>query len=219
MRRMRWLLCGLAIVGMAPQARAADLSDTFLRGSQTFQRRPSGARWEGFYAGGHMAELFDAVHRFRQRRSARWSASHCATASFRIRCRAGPPSARPKRPRVASAVSSATIGNGTKRYSVSKGITTRTRLLMASSDSLSRSILNNAAAPVGHDHIYNMTVSGNASVRRSPTIGDVARARRLGRGPFHAVRIRSALRSGAPTYHARRPSAGLSPTILRSPRP
>ena len=35
---------------------------------------------------------------------------------------------------------------------------------MAASNSLSRSILNNAAAPVGHDHIYNMTVSGNASV-------------------------------------------------------
>ena len=52
MRRMRWLLCGLAVIGMAPQARAADFSDTLLRGSQVFQVG-QGPRWEGFYAGAH----------------------------------------------------------------------------------------------------------------------------------------------------------------------
>ena len=41
MRRMRWLLCGLAVIGMAPQARAADLSDMFLRGSSTVITAPA----------------------------------------------------------------------------------------------------------------------------------------------------------------------------------
>jgi len=47
---------------------------------------------------------------------------------------------------------------------------------MSSSDSLSRAILNNAAAPVGHDHTYNMTVSGNATVE----LTDVATFRMRG---------------------------------------
>ena len=43
MRRMRWLLCGLAVIGMTQQARAADLSDMFLRGSSTVITAPGGA--------------------------------------------------------------------------------------------------------------------------------------------------------------------------------
>ena len=52
MRRMRWLLGGLAVIGMAPQARAADLSEMFLRGSSTVISVPGGVTWEGFYLGG-----------------------------------------------------------------------------------------------------------------------------------------------------------------------
>jgi opacity protein-like surface antigen len=52
MRRTRWLLCGLAIVAGAQQAVAADLSDMFLRGSNTVIASPEGTNWEGFYAGG-----------------------------------------------------------------------------------------------------------------------------------------------------------------------
>ena len=51
MRRMRWLLCGLALLGMAPQARAADLSEMFLRGSSTVITAPGPVVWEGFYLG------------------------------------------------------------------------------------------------------------------------------------------------------------------------
>lgn len=51
MRRMRWLLCGMAFFGVA-QANAADLGDAFLRGSQTIISSPSGMRWDGVYVGG-----------------------------------------------------------------------------------------------------------------------------------------------------------------------
>src|SRR5262245_65833162 len=52
MRRMRWLLCGVAIVGMTPQARAADLP--FLRGSNTVVASQCCITWEGFYFGGQV---------------------------------------------------------------------------------------------------------------------------------------------------------------------
>jgi outer membrane immunogenic protein len=49
----RWLLCGVAFVGMGLQASAADMPD-FLRGSSTVIAGPSAARWDGFYVGGHV---------------------------------------------------------------------------------------------------------------------------------------------------------------------
>jgi opacity protein-like surface antigen len=51
---LRWLLCGVAIVGVALEAHAADLGDSFLRGSSTVINAPSGTRWDGFYIGGHV---------------------------------------------------------------------------------------------------------------------------------------------------------------------
>ena len=51
MRRMRWLLCGLAL--MVQPAVAADLSDMFLRGSNTVIAAPGPINWEGVYVGGH----------------------------------------------------------------------------------------------------------------------------------------------------------------------
>src|SRR6185503_6029879 len=51
---LRWLLCGVAIVGTALQARAADLGDSYLRGSNTVITAPGGPRWDGFYVGGHV---------------------------------------------------------------------------------------------------------------------------------------------------------------------
>jgi len=51
--RLRSLLCGLAIFGMAEGARAADLGEAFLRGS-TVIAQPGGTRWDGFYVGGHV---------------------------------------------------------------------------------------------------------------------------------------------------------------------
>jgi opacity protein-like surface antigen len=49
---LRWLFCGVAIVGMGLEARAADMPD-FLRGSSTVISAPSATRWDGFYIGGH----------------------------------------------------------------------------------------------------------------------------------------------------------------------
>lgn len=51
---LRWLICGLAIVGTALEARAADLGDSFLRGSSTVMSAPGGTRWDGFYVGGQV---------------------------------------------------------------------------------------------------------------------------------------------------------------------
>src|SRR5436853_6070520 len=48
---LRWLLCGVAIVGTGLEARAADMPD-FLRGSSTVISAPSATRWDGFYIGG-----------------------------------------------------------------------------------------------------------------------------------------------------------------------
>jgi len=50
---LRWLLCGVAIVGTALQAHAADMPD-FLRGSSTVINTGGGTRWDGFYVGGHV---------------------------------------------------------------------------------------------------------------------------------------------------------------------
>jgi outer membrane immunogenic protein len=56
MRRMRWLVCGLVM--MTQQAGAADLSEMFLRGSNTVITAPGGTNWEGFYAGGHVGRAW-----------------------------------------------------------------------------------------------------------------------------------------------------------------
>jgi outer membrane immunogenic protein len=53
MRRMRWLLCGLAFIGAAQQADAADLGESFLRGSSTIINTNSGITWDGAYVGAH----------------------------------------------------------------------------------------------------------------------------------------------------------------------
>ena len=53
MRRMRWLLCGLAFIGAAQQASAADLDDSFLRGSSTIINTNGGVTWDGAYVGAH----------------------------------------------------------------------------------------------------------------------------------------------------------------------
>ena len=48
----RWLLCGVAIIGMGVQANAADMPD-FLRGSSTVMAGPA-PNWGGLYVGGHV---------------------------------------------------------------------------------------------------------------------------------------------------------------------
>src|SRR4051794_2484039 len=47
----RWLLCGVAVIGLGFEASAADMPD-FLRGSSTVIAAPGGPRWDGFYVGG-----------------------------------------------------------------------------------------------------------------------------------------------------------------------
>jgi opacity protein-like surface antigen len=49
----RWLLCGVAFVGMGLEASAADMPD-FLRGSSPVIAMPAAPRWDGFYVGGHV---------------------------------------------------------------------------------------------------------------------------------------------------------------------
>jgi outer membrane immunogenic protein len=49
--RLRLLLCGVALIGMSSLAGAADLGDSFLRGSSTTMNAPGAPRWDGFYFG------------------------------------------------------------------------------------------------------------------------------------------------------------------------
>lgn len=51
MRRLGWLICGLAAVPAA--ADAADMGE-MLRGSNTVIAAPGGPRWDGFHVGGHV---------------------------------------------------------------------------------------------------------------------------------------------------------------------
>ena len=58
---LRWWICGLAIVAAALEARAADLGDSFLRGSSTVISAPSGTRWDGVYVGGHVGASVSGI--------------------------------------------------------------------------------------------------------------------------------------------------------------
>jgi outer membrane immunogenic protein len=58
MRSLRWLLCGFAFAALVQEGRAADLGETFLRGSQTVMSAPSGARWDGFYFGAQVGVAY-----------------------------------------------------------------------------------------------------------------------------------------------------------------
>jgi outer membrane immunogenic protein len=51
--RLRSLMCGLVFVGMVQGAQAADLGDSFLRGS-TVVSPPGEVRWDGVYFGGQV---------------------------------------------------------------------------------------------------------------------------------------------------------------------
>jgi opacity protein-like surface antigen len=51
--RLRWLLCGVVLIGMAGEACAADMPE-FLRGSQTVINASGPVRWDGFYVGGQV---------------------------------------------------------------------------------------------------------------------------------------------------------------------
>src|SRR3954471_460423 len=61
MRSLRWLLCGFAFAALVQEGRAADLGETFLRGSQTVMSAPSGARWDGFYFGAQAGANYAAA--------------------------------------------------------------------------------------------------------------------------------------------------------------
>ena len=58
--RLRWLLCGLAFVGIVQSASAADLGDSFLRGS-TVISQPGGNRWDGVYFGAHVGATYSGA--------------------------------------------------------------------------------------------------------------------------------------------------------------
>lgn len=61
MRRMRWLLCGVAMMGMLQGAKAADLADSFLRGSAAIINVPGAARWDGIYFGGQVGATYSGA--------------------------------------------------------------------------------------------------------------------------------------------------------------
>ena len=176
--RLRWLLCGVVLSGMAGEACAADLSDMFLRGSQTVITAPGASRWDGVYFGAQASYTMNSTD---------YGAGASDMISFALRNSA-----------IQNQVASWTalqkqettgtgfggfIGYNWQWDQVIVGVEgnyTRTSLFTSASDSLSRSILNNAAAPTGHDFTYNMTVTAAASAK----ITDIATFR--GRAGYDA---------------------------------
>jgi len=58
--RLRSLLCGVVLIGLAGEACAADLFDSSLRGSQTVINTGS-PRWDGFYVGGQVGAAWSGT--------------------------------------------------------------------------------------------------------------------------------------------------------------
>ena len=162
MRRLRWVICGLAFLGMAPQAQAADLGNMFLRGSNSYQVGPSN-RWEGVYFGASAGWTTA---------SADFGNSVASLVRFALRNTVIEDQVSSwttlSKGETSGASFGGFVGYNMRWDEVIYGFElgySKTDLYTYSSDSLTRSILNNAAAPAGHDHNYNMTVSGSASVR------------------------------------------------------
>jgi outer membrane immunogenic protein len=160
MRRMRWLVCALVIAGSAQGAAAADFGLPILRGSTV----PDGDRWTGVYFGAQAGYTTASTD---------FGAGASSLISFILRNSV-------IQDQVASFTTLSKVDTSGTSFGGFVGYNTRwdeiilgvegnyNRLslnAMSASDSLSRSILNNGAAPAGHDHIYNMTVSANASVK------------------------------------------------------
>jgi opacity protein-like surface antigen len=59
--RLRLLLCGVVLIGISTHAGAADLGDSFLRGSSTTMNAPGAARWDGFYFGAQVGATYSGA--------------------------------------------------------------------------------------------------------------------------------------------------------------
>ena len=164
--RLRSLLCGIVLVGMAGEACAADFPD-FLRGSQTVMSAPRRG-WEGAYFGAQ-ASYSMASTDFGQ------GVSNLVSFALRntvIQDTVSGWTTLPKQDTTGGGFGGF-IGYNWQWDQVVVGVEgnySRTNLFMSASDSLSRSILNNSGAPTGHDFTYNMTVTASAAAK----ITDVA---------------------------------------------
>ena len=59
--RLRLLLCSVVLIGMSSQAGAADLGDSFLRGSSTIMSSSGAPRWDGFYFGAQVGATYSGA--------------------------------------------------------------------------------------------------------------------------------------------------------------
>lgn len=160
MRRMRWLVFGLILAASAQSAAAADFGMPVLRGSTV----PAGDRWEGAYVGGHAGFTngstdFGSATRSLTGFILRNSVIQDQVSNFTT---------------LGKVDTSGTSFGGFVGYNtrwdeiilgVEAGYSRMSLNTMSATDTLSRSILNNGAAPAGHDHTYNVTVAANASVK------------------------------------------------------
>jgi outer membrane immunogenic protein len=149
------------LMGMAGEACAADLSDTFLRGSQTIISAPGGSRWDGVYFGGQVSYSMGSTD---------FAGGVKDLVNFALRNsviqeQVASWSVLPKQETTNPGFGGFVGYNWQWDQAVLgvEGNYTHTTLFMSASDSLARSILNNNGAPAGHDFTYNMTVTGSAS--------------------------------------------------------
>jgi outer membrane immunogenic protein len=171
--RLRWLLCGIVLVGMAGEACAADFPD-FLRGSQTVMSAPQRGGWGGAYFGAQ-ASYSMASTDFGQGVG---SLVSFALRNTVIQDQVSGWTTLPKQDTTGGGFGGF-IGYNWQWDQIVLGVEgnySRTNLFMSASDSLSRSILNNSGAPAGHDFTYNMTVSADAAVKLTDVATFRARA-------------------------------------------
>lgn len=165
--RLRSLLCGVVLIGMAGEACAADFPD-FLRGSQTVISAPRRGGWDGAYFGAQAGYSMASTD-FGQGVSTLIS---FALRNTVIQDQVSGWTTLPKQDTTGTGFGGF-IGYNWQWDQVVVGVEgnySRTNLFMSASDSLSRSILNSTGAPTGHEFTYNMTVAANASAK----ITDVA---------------------------------------------
>lgn len=171
--RLRSLLCGIVLFGMAGEAYAADFPD-FLRGSQTVMSAPRSGGWGGAYFGAQ-ASYSMASTDFGQGVS---SLVSFALRNTVIQDQVSGWTTLAKQDTTGGGFGGF-IGYNWQWDQIVLGVEgnySRTNLFMSASDSLSRSILNNSGAPSGHDFTYNMTVSADAAVKLTDVATFRARA-------------------------------------------
>src|SRR5215470_10412576 len=161
---MRWLVCGLAALGLVESAAAADyFDDSYLRGAEVYQPgTPFYQRWAGVYAGGQLSYSIGTFELGQGTESlVSYILRNTAIQGDVIGWTALPQSD------TTGVGFGGFIGYNAQWDNALLGVEfnySHLRLRDDASDSLSRSFINNAQAPPNHTFTYDITVAAAATV-------------------------------------------------------